>query len=160
MKKAIILLGVAGAATGIYLYYKKQVDLLMDFTYEIIGYGVETASLTQAVIKITIRVHSASKLSATVSDMNLDVYMEGVKLGNVQDVKPIVIPAMGYSDAEVKVAFSPLQIGQNAVDLIRNYTAKQDAQIRVAGYMKVKAAFINTSVPFEYTTTVKEQLAS
>jgi LEA14-like dessication related protein len=160
MKKAIIILGIAGAATGIYLYYKKQVSLLMDFTYDIIGYGVEKVGMAESIIKLTIRVHSASKLSATVSDMNLDVYMEGVKLGNVKEVKPIVIPAMGYSDVELKVAFSPLQIGQNAVDLVRNYTSKMDAQIRVAGYMKVKAAFINTSVPFEYTTTVKEQLAS
>jgi LEA14-like dessication related protein len=158
MKKALLFLGIAGAGAGIYFYYKQQIDDLMNFTYEIIGYGIDKLTLADATIRLTIRVHSTSKLSATITNLNLDVYMDDVKLGNVQEVNPIIIPAMGYSDVEVKVNFSPVQIGQNAINLIQNYAQKNDSVIRTAGYMKVKAGFVSTSVPFEYTTTIKEQM--
>jgi LEA14-like dessication related protein len=88
------------------------------------------------------------------------VYINDIKVSTLRDVAPIIIPAMGYSDIAIKVAFSPLSIGQNAVDLILGSMATKDALIRLNGYAKVKTAFIKTSVPVTYATTLKEYLKS
>ena len=160
MKKVLIVLGIAGAATGIFLYYKKQVELLQQFTYKIIGIAFPKIGLQESICRLTIRIFSDSAIQAEVSDMNLDVYIEGVLVGNIRETKPIIVPSKGYSDIGLSVAFSPLEIGRNAIDLITDFATKRDALIDVKGFMKVKSGFIKTSVPFEYQTTFKEQFSS
>lgn len=156
MKKALIFVGIAGTVTAIALYYKKQMELLQNFTYKIIGFGVDHFKMDDALINLTIRVFSQSTLQAEVSDMNLDVFIGDVKVATVSDTNPMIVPAKGYSDVKIKVAFNPKQIGQNAVDLIAGFVSKRDERITMNGYMKIKSSIVKTSIPFTYTTTIKE----
>lgn len=156
MKKLLIFGGIAGAVAGIVIYYKKQVALLEDFDYKVIGGRIDHIKEDDAVIYIKFRVFNKSKLQAIITNLNLDVLIDGTKVANVEEVKDILVPAKGYSDVEIKVAFNPKQIGQNILNLALGFLSKMDSNIRLDGYMTVKAGFIKTSVPFYYNTTAKE----
>lgn len=159
MKKILIFGTIAGAVTGIVIYYRKQVELLQDFDYKIIGGRIEKLKEDDAVIYVKYRVFNKSKLQAIITDLNLDVLIDNTKVANIEEAKDLVVPAKGYSDIEIKIAFSPKQIGQNILNLAIGFVSKMDSNIRLNGYMKLKAGFIKTSVPFYYNTTFKELLS-
>jgi LEA14-like dessication related protein len=159
MKKALIFVGIAGAVTGIVFYYKKQIAMLEDFDYKIIGFKVDHVKEEDALIYITFRVFNKSKLQAVITDLNLDVLLDQVKIASIEEARQILVPANGYSDVEIKVAFSPKNIGQNIVNLAIGFAGKMDTFIQLNGYMKLKAGFIKTSVPFSYNTSVKEMFS-
>lgn len=156
MKKVLIIsLTVAVIGGGIYYYYK-QVTLLTNLDYKLIGFHVESLSLTQSVVDLDMRIWSKSTIEATIKNLDLNVFIDGVKLGNVTEISTIVIPAKGYSDVKLKVILSPLQIGENVLNLFNNYSSNKDSKILMTGFAKVKSSFIETTVPFTYQTTIKE----
>ena len=160
MKKVIIIGAIVLVIGGGAYYYYKQVSLLQNLKYKLIGFHIEALSLTQSVVNLDMRIWSESTLEATVKNLDLNVFLDGVKLGNVSEVSTIVIPAKGYSDVKLKVIFSPLQIGQNTLNLLSNYNNNKDSKILMTGFAKVKSAFIETTVPFTYETTIKQMLST
>lgn len=159
MKKALIFIGIAGAVTGIVIYYKKQVALLEDFAYKIIGIRFDKLPKTDAedfIFYVKYRVWNKSKLQATITDMNLDVLMDNTRIANVEEEKDILVPANGYSDVEIKVIVNPKEIKTNVLNLAIGFAGQMNSTIRLNGYLKLKAGFIKTSVPFSYSTTLKE----
>lgn len=155
----IILGVVAAAGVGVGYYYLRQITLLKTLKYEMIGFnpGDITADMTTAVI--TIRITSNSTINAQVNDLYIDVTINGTRLGTIEDKSPFVIPAKGYSDVNLSIAFSPKIIFANAVSLLTDYTGTQDFAINLNGYVNIKSAFISVSVPFVYATSLKQYLS-
>lgn len=160
MKKFIIGSAIVLVIGGAIYYYYRQANLLTNLTYKLIGFHFESLSLTNSVIDLELRIWSQSTIEATIKNLDLQVFIDGVKLGNINELTPIVVPAKGYSDIGLKVSFSPLTIGQNALNLLSNYQTNKDSKILMTGFATVKSSFIETTVPFTYETTIREILAS
>lgn len=160
MKKVLIggaILAVLGAG---YLYYKNQINLLSDMKYTPIGYRFESIGLDKTVLNVDVKIESKSRIEALVEKLDLMVYIDNVNVGRVQDEKPLLIPAKGYSIAHLKVEFSPKQIGQNIISLASDFYKSRDLSIRIDGKAKVKTSFIRTTMPISYATTLKEMSAT
>jgi LEA14-like dessication related protein len=154
----IIVGGVAIIATALYRYYRRQIDFIKDITYKITRFNIRSISASLVSLDITTQIYNASNVEATVTEIYLDIVINGVKVGNVNEVKDMVIKPMQTSDVTFNVSFNPRLIGQNIVDILKLSLSAKNVLVDVNGYLKVKSSFIRATVPFEYQNDLKTLL--
>lgn len=161
MKKArpfIIAGGVAIIAVALYRYYQRQINFLKDITYQITGVRIRSISSSIVSLDITAKIYNASNVEATVKEMYLDVFINNTKVGNVNEVKDILILPQKSTEITFNFSFNPRVIGANVKDLISFSLAAKDVVISLNGYVKVRSSFITATVPFEYQNNLKSFL--
>jgi LEA14-like dessication related protein len=160
MKKVIIIGAiVAIVGGGLYYFYKQQYSQVTNLDFKFLKVSLGKLAATDTILNISLMVTSNSTLEAKVTDLNLEVYINDKKVGNVSELSPIILPAKGSSVVDLKVAINPLQTGMDILDVAASYFKEKNAVVRINGYGKVKTAFIETSVPFTYDTTLKELIS-
>lgn len=150
----IILLSAFALVAGLAYWYNKQVQIMENMAYSLIGFSVQSGSATQATLDITIRMQSNSTLQAEIMSAMLQVYVSGMLIGTVQPIQPFIIPAMGYSDAQLSVSFNPSQIATDALSLLTSIGNLGALPVSVIGQVTIKSAFLTLPVPFTYNSTV------
>lgn len=160
MKKALIIGSVVLLLAGGIYYYSKQINLLSNFTYKLTGIHLGAISMTKSAVDLFVRIYSPSTIEAKITNLDLDIFIDNIKVGHITDLAPIIVPAKAYSDISLKVEFNPLELGSNAINLLGNYYQHQDSIILMTGFATVKSAFIQTTVPFHYETTIKAMLST
>lgn len=143
---------------ALYRYYQKQIDFLKDITYKVVGLKIVTVTSNQVSMDITTRIYNASNVEATVKEMYLDFLINGIKVGSVNEVKDILILPSKSTDITFNFKFNPRTIGQNILDIISLSVGAKDVVFDAKGYVKVKSAFITTTLPFEYSNNLKSVL--
>jgi LEA14-like dessication related protein len=93
-----------------------------------------------------------------VSELYLDFLLNNVRIGQVNEVKDIVIKPQQTTDVTYRFTFDPKLVIKNVVDLITFSVAAKDMTFVAKGYAKVKSAFLKTTIPFEYKNTLKNFL--
>ena len=158
LKTVSILAGLGIIGYAIYRYYMKQIDFLKDITYEVRGLKIKEFSKQKVSVDVTALIFNASNVEATVTQMYLDVYTNGVKVGNVNEIKDILIKPKQSTLIDFNFSFDPTIIAKNIVDLITISVSSKDIVINIKGYIRVKSGFLSTPLPFEYTTNLKSYL--
>lgn len=160
MKRGLIIGLAVASIAGVagYLYYSKQVKLLQNsLTYKLISFSIGTVTETAAQVFLTMRIFSSSTLDADIQELYTDVYLNGILVGNVQNLDKFILPAKGYSDVNLTVTFSPRELLMDALKLVSSFLNAKDFFIKVQGFIKIKmVGFINMSVPFTYDTSLHE----
>jgi len=147
--------GVGIIAYALYRYYKKQVDFLKDITYQISGVGIRTITFNEVTLDISAKIYNASNVEATVKEMYLDILLNGIKVGSVNEVKDITILPTQTSIVQFSFTFNPRLIAGNIVNIVSLTTLLKDVIFTAKGYVKVQSSFITTSIPFEYENNLK-----
>jgi LEA14-like dessication related protein len=158
LRPILVFGGLAVIGIALFRYYKKQIDFLKDITYQVIGLSVVSITLDKVSLNIKARIFNASNVEATVKELYLDVLVNEVKVGNVNEVKDILILPLKSTDISFNFSFSPKLIGMNIVQLISASTMTKDIKLRLEGYIKMKSSFISASLPFEYENNLKSIL--
>ena len=158
LRPILVFGGLAVIGIALFRYYKKQIDFLKDITYQVIGLSVVSITLDKVSLNIKARIFNASNVEATVKELYLDVLVNEVKVGNVNEVKDILILPLKSTDISFNFSFSPKLIGMNIVQLISASTMTKDIKLRPEGYIKMKSSFISASLPFEYENNLKSIL--
>lgn len=149
-------LGVIGYA--LYRYYMKQIDFLKDVTYKVTGLRIKSITSSLVSLDIDAKIYNASNVEATVKQMYLDVSINGIRVGNVNEVKDISILPQASSDITFNFAFNPRLISKNILDVVSLSVQAKDLTIDFKGYVKVKSSFITATIPFEYQNNLKSIL--
>jgi len=160
VKTISIVAGLGLIGYAIYRYYMKQVNLLQDITYQVRGVKIREFSKQKISLDVTAQVFNASNVEATVTQMYLDIIVNGIKVGNVNEIKDIVIMPKQSTNIDFNFAFDPSIIVKNIVDLVTLSVAAKDIVINIKGYIRVKSGFLSTPLPFEYKTNLKSYLPS
>lgn len=84
--------------------------------------------------------------------------MNGIKVGEINEVKDITILPNKSSNISFKFSFNPREIGKNILNLITLSVAAKDIILKVDGYVVVKSGVIQSSIPFEYENNLKSLL--
>lgn len=161
-KKAIIITSVIAAGTGagvffVYKYYSNQVDGFKKMTYKLKSFQLGNYTAEQATVNMVLQIYNPTTFDAEVKDLYLDIKVNGQKLGYVQDNMPFTVLAKGYSpDINLNLTFSPKLLLGDIADLALAYLGSKDFTINLNGFIRVKSAFISLSVPFDYTTSLKQ----
>lgn len=155
LKTIAVLGGLGIIGYALYRYYKIQAKFLEDITYQVLGVRVAKISASAITLDITARIYNASNVEAVVKEMYLDLLVNEVKVGNVNEIKDIPILPQKSSDISFSITFNPQLIKKNVVDLITFTIAAKDMKYDVKGYVKVKSGFLTTSLPFSYSNNLK-----
>jgi len=158
LKPIALIAGLGLIGFALYRYYQRQLKFLEDITYKVIGVQIKKFTLQSVSLDITTQIFNASNIEATVKEMYLDAYINGVKVGNVNEVKDILILPQKSSIVTFNFTFDPRIIGKNIVDIITGSLASKDLVFDVKGYMKVKSGFLTLPLPFEYRNNLKSVL--
>lgn len=161
MRKYRPLLFLAGAGVigySLYRYYMKQITFLKDITYQVIGVRIKSITASSVSMDLTTRIYNASNVEATVKEMYLDFFINGIKVGNVNEVKDILILPSRTTDVTFNFSFNPRLIGKNIMDLISLTLQAKDLNFDIKGYIKVKSSFLTPTIPFEYQNNLKNIL--
>jgi LEA14-like dessication related protein len=150
--------GIAIIGLALYRYYKRQIDFVKDIQYQITGLNLLSITSSQVSLEIMSRIFNASNVEATVKQMFLSVEMNGVKVGEINEVKDILILPNKSSNISFKFSFNPREIGKNILNLITLTVAAKDIILNVKGYVVVKSGVIETTIPFQYDNNLKSLL--
>jgi LEA14-like dessication related protein len=151
----LFVLGAGVIGYSLYRYYMKQLTFLQDITYQVVGVKLKSVTMSNISMDLTTRIYNASNVEATVKEMYLDVFMNGVQVGNVNEVKDILILPSKTTDVSFNFSFNPRLIGKNIKDIIALTIELKDINFELKGYIKVKSAFLTPTIPFEYQNNLK-----
>lgn len=159
MKKGLTALAIVGGISlfgyAIYRYFVKQVDLLKEFSWKVIDFNFDVADLQVIKGVIKFRFASIADLELTISKFYLDVYINGDRVGYIEDVSTFIIPAKGYNDIPFSYTINPQYVIKNIVDILAYSTKLKDAIITFDGYAQVKSGFISATIPIKSNCSVK-----
>jgi LEA14-like dessication related protein len=157
MKKTLLYLAGFGLLGGaLYMYFKKQAELLLQYKVDIVGvkFGKITANSVDMIISV--KFTSIADLEAKVNKMYLDVAVEGANVGYVTNDKTFIIPAKGFSYIDLNITFNPKLILGNVVDIALGVKKNKDINVDLNGFANVSSGLLSTTIPIKYHTTIKE----
>jgi LEA14-like dessication related protein len=155
VKALLIASGVGIIGYAIYRYYKKQVDLLANYTYKVVGVNIVSLTTDNVILDVNTRITNNSNVSATITEIYLDAYLNGEAVANINEVKDIFVKANGSSDFSFRLAISPKMVLGNIVNIVTLSAATKDLLLNLKGYVKIKSGFLSVSLPFEYQNNIK-----
>lgn len=158
IKTIAIAGGIGIIAFAIYRFYKLQIDFIKNIQYKVVNIKINKLTKLLVSIDITMRVFNYSNIDATVKEMYLDLIVNGVKVGNVQESKDIKIKASGQTDVSFTFNINPALILTNITQIANMALSLKDATIVASGYAKIESGLLRATVPYEYKTTFKEYL--
>lgn len=154
-KPLLIIGGVAVIGYALWAYYKKQIDFLKDITYQITAVNIVSITKNKVTVTIWAKIYNASNVNAVVKEMFLDFFINGVKVGNVTEVKDINIAPMQTSLINFNFSFDPSIIGKNIVDLVSLTLKAKDVIFNLQGYVSIESGGLKATLPFEYQNNLK-----
>ena len=155
LKSLLILSGVGIIGIALYRYYRKQADLLENYTYKVIGLKVVSITTENLVFDVTTRITNNSNVSATITEIYLDAYVNGQNVANINEVKDIFVKANGSSDFTFRLNISPKMVFGNLINIVTLSTSTKDLFLNLDGYVKIKSGFLSVSLPFQYENNLK-----
>jgi LEA14-like dessication related protein len=154
LKKVLIFGGIGAVLYGVYSFYKKQIGLLQNYDYQIIGAKVNKLSLNQISFSTKVRFFNKSKIEVVVQNIYLDVYIEDTLTGFVTENKPFVVPSQGSSDIDLDMTFNPQSLLKNLTNVILVGLKKKDLNFTLKGYANIRSGFVSTTLPITYSDVI------
>jgi LEA14-like dessication related protein len=158
LKGILVASGLVVIGIAIYRYYKKQIQFISNVDVQVVGVKIVTISETNISLDITNKLFNSSNVEATITEMYLDFLINGIKVGNVNEVKDILIMPAQTTNLTYRFSFNPKIVLGNIVNLVTLSVGTKDIKFDAVGYIKVKSSFLNTTVPFEYHNNLKKLL--
>lgn len=150
LKPILFLSGVGIIGYALYRYYIKQIDFLRNITYQIKSIRIRSITENAVSVDVSALIYNASNVEAVVKEMYLDVFINDIKVANVNEVKDIKILPTQSSVVDFNFTFNPRRVAQNLVSLLLSTATSKNAKLNMDGYVKVKSSFIATTIPFAY----------
>jgi LEA14-like dessication related protein len=163
MKKYIvtgsIIGGIALFGYAIYRYVKVQADLLSNFSWQIMDFGLQ--QIDEQIIKGTLSVlfKSEADLEVVVKSFIVNFYLNGVPIGYIEDTKEFIVPSHNQTIIPFAYTLDPQILMSHIVGIVSQSINTGDEVFEVKGFAKVKSGFITVSLPVEYRTTLKEVMS-
>lgn len=157
--KTILLVGGVGAIGYlIYSYYRKQIGLLQNYDYKIIGAKIKKVSKNSLAFDVKTRFFNNSKIEATVEKIFVKVIVEGSDVGFLTENKPFLIPSQGSSDIDLQIFINPQDLAKNILGIVFGGVQRKDVKFTMDGYANIRSGFVSTTIPIKYSDVVSSYI--
>lgn len=151
----LILSGIGVIGYALYRYYMKQVEFLQNYQYKVTGLRIISLKADNVVVEVDTRIVNNSNVDAVIKEMYLDMYVNKVKVGNINEIKDITVRGNATSNFSFRLSFNPKLVLGNVVNIVTLTVGAKDLIFDLDGYVKIESAFIKTTIPFAYTNNLK-----
>lgn len=153
-----ITLGLVGAgilAGGAYLV--SQIQKLKSGTFKVLGAKSLNISGGKISFEIITQFKNNSNLSATVTNQDYDVLINGTRVGVVHSEESVLIKAQDYNIIPLKVDVSINSLLTQSLANIGNFFNNKEAiKVELKGNLTWKKGVISAKQPFEFSYSLKE----
>jgi LEA14-like dessication related protein len=158
MRKVFILVGLGGLAYGIYNYYMKQLEILQNWDYRVIGGRIININLLKVTIQVDVEVTNDSAITITITDYYFDVFLNGVKVGVVKNAS-----LNQRLEANGGKSFLPMIIELQTAEFLKSNVllglleSVKESTLTQKGYFGLKKGFVKyRNIPMEVSYKLKE----
>lgn len=158
MRKVFILVGLGGLAYGIYNYYMKQLEILQNWDYRVIGGRIININLLKVTIQVDVEVTNDSAITITITDYYFDVFLNGVKVGVVKNAS-----LNQRLEANGGKSFLPMIIELQTAEFLKGNVllglleSVKESTLTQKGYFGLKKGFVKyRNIPMEVSYKLKE----
>ena len=135
-------------------YIKRQAALLEKWDYSILGVRLMGVTKDFLDLQLEIEIKNPSAVSLTVSEFAMDVYLDGIKIGNTAKQGEYSIPKYGSNIFTFNVRAYYKQLGPALGVLISKIGQLNSVQVRLKGKLYVQTVpGVFAPVPFDITDT-------
>ena len=135
-----------------YKYITRQKKLLEKWDYEILAVRLLGVTKDYLDLQIELEVQNPSAVSLTVSEFDMTVYIEGIKVGNTGKKGQYTIPKYGKNVLQFQVRAYYKSLGPSLAVLISKIGKIDEVRVRLRGRMYVETVpGVFAPVPFDVT---------
>ncbi len=154
-KKLIAGTLIFGSATVIFLYLKKQYQLITDSCIKFAGVRNVKINMQDFRMTLLLAYLNKSEISVELIEQFYEVYVNDILASTVSSKIATHIPAQDKANLKLEMAFNPKNLLIAGLQNINQLIFNQDElMIRITGTMKTKAGLITANVPFEYADSL------
>lgn len=158
IKTVAIVGGIGAVIFALYRYYKKQIKLIEDYDYKIIGVKIKKITVNEVIFDIKYRFFNKSNIEVEINKIFLKVIVEGSEIGYITENEKFVIPAKGSSDVNLQISASPQLVFKNIIGIGLGGVRRKDLKFTMEGYANMRSGFIKTTLPIRYTDVISSYL--
>lgn len=158
LKNILIFGGVGAVVYVLYTFYKKQIGILRNYDYQIIGAKVKKISKNQLEFSTKLRFFNKSKIEVEVQKIYIDIYLEDVMVGFVVEEKPFLVASNGSSDVNLNMTFNPQSLLKKLAGILFTGVLKKDLNFTMKGYANIRSGLVSTTLPISYTDKISAYL--
>ena len=161
VRKSLIWSGVIAAASaigyGIYLFYKRQIGLAMQYCYKISGLKFLKIEKDNISIQLNIKIQNRSDFTVEIKGYDFDIYLNDKKIANVISNKSEMLLGNAISELTFVASCNPQQIfDKEYIAKLISYaiTDRRRITIKVVGLINAQMNFVSLKkLKFDYETT-------
>ena len=143
---------VAVLAWRVFEYAKTQYRLLQKWDYSILGTRIKTITPQYLVVELKMEIKNLSGISLTVADFDMDVFVDGVKIGSAQKRDAYNIPKYGTNELTFNVRSYYAQVGPAIKKVLARLASPGETPVRLKGrFMMETVPGVFVPVPFDFT---------
>ena len=133
-------------------YIKRQKSLLEKWNYDILAVRLLGVTKDYLDLQVELELQNPSAVSLTVSEFEMDVYIDGIKVGNTGKKGQYMIPKYGKNVLQFQVRVNYKALGPSLAVLISKIGKIDEVRVRLAGRMYVETVpGVFAPVPFDIT---------
>ncbi|MBF0388375.1 MAG: LEA type 2 family protein [Candidatus Omnitrophica bacterium] len=133
-------------------YIKKQKSLLEKWDYDILALRLLGVTKDYLDLQLEIELKNPSAVSLTVSEFEMDVYIDGIKIGNTAKKGQYTIPKYGSNVLTFQVRAYFKALGPSLAMLISKIGKIDEVRVRLKGKMYIETVpGVFAPVPFDVT---------
>jgi LEA14-like dessication related protein len=137
-----------------YKYIRRQASLLEKWDYNILAVRLMGVSKDYLDLQLELELKNPSAVSLTVSQFEMDVYLDGIKIGNTAKQGQYTIPKYGSNLLTFNVRTFYKQLGPALGMLISKIGNINEVKVRLKGKLYVQTVpGVFAPVPFDITDT-------
>lgn len=150
---------LVGATAYVLNYILKQVRLLANTKFDMVGTSVNKVSLKEVSITLWWKVTNFSDLSFVVKEQVYDIYLNDKFVKKVGYAEPIEVLAKGVSRIPTYISFTPKEAIQIGLQNLGGFTVKEGRQklkLKVVGDFTIQTKIYTAKkIPFEFQDSIE-----
>jgi|10_taG_2_1085330.scaffolds.fasta_scaffold119957_2 LEA14-like dessication related protein len=157
-KKKIIVTGIIIAAIGAATFYVvKLVNFTKKLYFNTINFNITSIGLSEVNIDADFEIKNKGKIQIDISELDLDIYLNEVYVGKMNEVKTIKISPNQTTTTPIQIALDTSKVWQNIGGILSSSTF-ENMNMRFKGHGKSTLLGIPIKLPINYEDKVKNYM--
>jgi LEA14-like dessication related protein len=164
VRKSIMAVGIvtslAAIGYGIYLFYKRQIALALQYCYKISNIKIYHVRKDSISFELFVKIQNKSDFSLTINSYDLNIILNDRQIARIKSEKFYKITPSGISEISLAVDFDPSKVfDKDYLASLLSYMVVDQSKIvlKIKGTLNVSMDFIRLKdFDFEYSTTMSK----
>ena len=150
MKKSWLILGGVGViGFALYRYFKYQVDLALQYDYNVKNLNVVSVDENKVSVTVDFDITNKSNFEIILNSYDLEFYFKDVPFGNSFSANPIRIMPNSKFTVKANGIIDANAVKSSALALASDIWNRKPINIQLKGNMRIKFLGINTTLNFD-----------